>query len=519
MLQLFFIASMYFINLYKLIYLLCVVYPTDSNLIMPFITILPIEQKLALFGMFYILILFIIYGASRKLSSYLYGIAVIAILTISIIYQSDHISSYIENHWKTSEKEDTEKYLSRGPVLYLVAEIIKKKPEKIIHTKEQVDTAISSIFPNAQTKNSGKPNLRNIYLIVAESLSDPTILKTVKYSQDPFYPEFRKLWKKTQYSTSLSPIFGANTSQAEFEVLCGYPLVETEENIIFYNTANNNTLCLPQILKNLGYQTMALHPFYSGFWNRNYFYPRIGMEDFFDMTKFSSEDKNGVFISDSSFFLESQKIIENNDSGKPRFNYFLTSSSHYPFVLNEKHPLFIEVKNIADNTQRTTMLRDYVNSIFYTTRSIMNFIDKTTAKDPNALIVIVGDHPPSLDSDFNQLFVNNYVVPLIVIDGKNGPMKLGKKVHYEIPKIIMNLLNIPNNIYNYEFALPSVRPLPNSTILPTLNKICEIDSQEPICKTISDQLLSARAIYTDSLFGDNHCQSMISKDGGGWTRN
>jgi phosphoglycerol transferase MdoB-like AlkP superfamily enzyme len=500
--QLAFITAMYFINLYKLIYLLCAVYPSDSELIIPFITILPIAEKLVLLGIAYIIVLLMVYGVSRKLSNYVYGIIIILVVSLGIHYRAAEISAFIDKNWQVSEDDETEKYLNRGPILYLLSEILKKQPDKI-YTKEEVQNAISKLLPNLISPSKIKPKTRNIYLIVVESLSDPTLLKTVEFSQYPFDQRFLKLWQKAQNSTSLSPIFGANTSQAEFEILCGYPILE--EQIAFYKTTNNNTLCLPQTLQKLGYQTIAMHPFYKGYWNRNYIYPRIGIEKFFDGTYFSSDDKNGLFISDHSFFEQAKKLIAIHEE-TPKFYYFLTSSSHYPFSLSDNYPPLIQVTNISDNSERKDLIYGYSNSIYYTTTALMNFVDEIKVTDPNAIIVIVGDHPPTLDSDFNQLFFDNYEVPLIIIDGKKGPLNLGKIAHFEIPKIIMGLLKIHHNIYDYKFDLPLVRPLymQDKIILPTINQTCESTSKNALCQTITEQLQLAKVIYSDSLFGKQH---------------
>ena len=72
---------------------------------------------------------------------------------------------------------------------------------------------------------------RNVHIVLLESFWDPALLKRANYNRDPLAPGFRRLWERADHSQALSPVFGGYTANAEFEILCGFPVVEDQVKI------------------------------------------------------------------------------------------------------------------------------------------------------------------------------------------------------------------------------------------------------------------------------------------------
>jgi len=69
--------------------------------------------------------------------------------------------------------------------------------------------------------------------------------------------------------------------------------------------------------------------------------------------------------------------------------------------------------------------------------------------------------PPNR-SDFTPDMFKFYVsTPMIIIDGKNGPIKFGSLPLYQVPKLLLNLLN-----YNEPTIMDYVTPLPDIRVRP-----------------------------------------------------
>jgi hypothetical protein len=110
----------------------------------------------------------------------------------------------------------------------------------------------------------------------------------------------------------------------------------------------------------------------------------------------------------------------------------------------------------------------------------MGFIKKIQARDPDGIIVLFGDHLPFLGENFAgyvdsgvlapnrseftpEMFKFYVSTPMIVIDGKRGPVKFGSLPLYQMPGFLLNLLHYQEpNIMDYTRQLPGlrVRPLP-----------------------------------------------------------
>lgn len=102
----------------------------------------------------------------------------------------------------------------------------------------------------------------------------PSVLEKAHFSRDPLAAELRALWEEAGLSTALSPVFGGYTANAEFEVLCGFPVLDT--GVKFERRLTNDVPCLPRILRDIGFTTVASHPNIAVFWNRVNAYRRVG---------------------------------------------------------------------------------------------------------------------------------------------------------------------------------------------------------------------------------------------------
>jgi hypothetical protein len=110
----------------------------------------------------------------------------------------------------------------------------------------------------------------------------------------------------------------------------------------------------------------------------------------------------------------------------------------------------------------------------------MGFIEQIRKRDPDSIIAVFGDHLPFLGENFAgyvdsgvlasnrsgftaEMFKFYVSTPMIIIDGKNGPLKLGSLPLYQLPKLLLNLLNHKDQtILDYTNPIPDmrVRPLP-----------------------------------------------------------
>ncbi len=351
-------------------------------------------------------------------------------------------------------------FRDRGLALHLAQETIRtmSKVEKApmrtdVAAAQQVlsadsakimETALQDVMSDTEIAPD-----RNVHILVLESFFDPLSLGSDWVPQDPLPEDFRRLWQQTGNATALSPVFGGYTANAEFEMLCGFPV--TTNAVFFEGWLRQSAPCLPKQLSDLGYHTLASHPNVPGFWNRTNAYQYVGFEEYLSKVDFDLTDSVDTLLLDHSLYSQISDHIEKSDLPGPVFNYVLTYHGHLPYPSNDNYPDKVAAGKDAG------LLHAYLNQVWYKSRDLMQHLEVLRSDDPDALIVIFGDHLPFLGpnygvyteawnmpddrSEFSGAQLEQLTsTPLIVIDGKRGPLQLGKLPLYRLPSLVMSLL-------------------------------------------------------------------------------
>ena len=430
----------------------------------------------------------------RHWSAYLASLTVI-LLGITMVYKPvmllDPFDKLVGNYSVWDQRSN---YLWRGATHYSLQEGARffatvDTPPDPDDAQIAAENLLSAVPPPKPVAESKPFTPRNIHIVLLESFWDPNELKKAHYKQNPLAPDFRKLWKSAGYSHALAPVFGGYTANSEFEVLCGFPV--TKNNVKFERQLLNAVPCLPHILADKGYRTVVSHPNVPVFWNRTHAYRNIGFQTYWSIQDFALNDMNSGFLSDVSLYRQvMEKIAGSLDTQQPILDYIVTYFGHWNYPLSESRP------NKISSRSEVEEVSSYANTIYYKSRELMAFLDQLRQRDPDGIIVVFGDHLPFLGenfagyvdsgvlapnrSDFTPAMFKFYVsTPLIIIDGKNGPVKTGSLPLYQVPKLLLNLLN-----YNEPSIMDYVNPLPDMRVrpLPGLHFNLLKDGNVDLCK-------------------------------------
>jgi phosphoglycerol transferase MdoB-like AlkP superfamily enzyme len=470
----------------------------------------------------------------RHWSAYLASLVVI-LLGITVVYKPDAILGPLDGYFGNSVWDQRSNYVWRGATLYTLlenaryfaaadvipdADMAQQAADKllaagrfgflpvttlpaslaVVQQKEAVDTAFTP---------------RNIHIVLLESFWDPNELKKAKYKQNPLSPEFRELWKSAGYSHALAPVFGGFTANSEFEVLCGFPVVKNA--VKFERQLLNDVPCLPHLLAEKGYRTIASHPNVPVFWNRANAYKRMGFQTYWSLQDFVQDDMNREFMSDSTLYRQVlEKISGSLDAKQPVLDYIVTYFGHWNYPLSESRPDKISSPSTVEEVPA------YANTIYYKSRELMTFIHELRKRDPEGIIVVFGDHLPFLGenfagyvesgiltanrSDFTPTMFKTYVsTPMLIIDGKRGPLKIGSLPLFQVPKLLLNLLNFNDpSIMDYTAPLPNmrVRPLPGLHFNVSADGTVDMCKEPPYSETcqLSARWLDDVSIVSNDLF-------------------
>ncbi|HWA47800.1 MAG TPA: LTA synthase family protein, partial [Dongiaceae bacterium] len=369
---------------------------------------------------------------------------------------------------------------------------------------------------------------RNLHIILEESFWDPTVLSAAGYSADPLDPRFRDLWRQSGFTFGLSPAFGGQTANAEFEVLCGFPVNQIAVKFEF--GLLRDVPCLPRLLREAGFRTVASHPNVPGFWNRYTAYERLGFETFWSAGDMDLSDSNGPFLADRSLHRQvAEKLAATADAtndDRPVFDYIVTIDGHWMYDTSAARPPVIR------STSQIKEVGDYANMLHYKSQQMMDAVEAIRRDDPDAVIVVFGDHLPMLGRKFagyveSGLLPDNFGAftgmqydfsagtPLLVIDGRNGPLALGRFPMYRLPSLIMRLLGQDRATIFDLAAIPAVtlpRPLPDVTLAYDAGmqpELCKSAEQSGLCGAAAAWLKDVLLIDEDLFIGEQHALKML----------
>jgi phosphoglycerol transferase MdoB-like AlkP superfamily enzyme len=453
----------------------------------------------------------------RHWSAYLASMLVI-LFGMTLVYKPVAILEPLDRRFGNSVWDQRSNYLYRGATLYSLQEGARYFADA--HLPPDRDLALSAAENLAgstgkDSAGSGNFKPRNVHIVLLESFWDAALLKKAGYNQDPLSPAFRRLWKQTGYSHAMSPVFGGYTANAEFEILCGFPVVE--DNVKFERQFLNDAPCLPHLLTEQGYRTVVSHPNVPVFWNRVNAYRRMGFQTYWSKPDFQLDDMNRNFLSDASLYRQVlEKLAGPEDRKQPLLNYIVTYFGHWNYPLSDSRP------NRITSTSAVEEVSSYANTMYYKTLELMSFLEQLRAQDPESIIVLFGDHLPfmgenfagyvdsgvlaSKRSDFTADMFRFYVsTPLVIIDGTRGPVKAGNIPVYEIPALLLELLHL-NGPAIMDYTQPPdgmrVRPLPglHLDILDDGSiEVCKEPPYSTVCQT-STRWLQDVLIVNDDLF-------------------
>jgi len=413
----------------------------------------------------------------RHWSAYLASMSLM-LLGITVVYKPIAVVEPLDNYFGNSHWDQRSNYVWRGATMYTLLEAaryfaVADVPPDADSVQEAAQSMLTVTPPLEKVGIPKEFTPRNVHIVLLESFWDANELKKAKFNQNPLSPEFRQLWKNAGHSHALTPVFGGGTANSEFEVLCGFPV--SKDNIKFERQLLNDVPCLPHILADKGYRTLASHPNVPVFWNRVNAYKRIGFQTYWSKQDFELDDMNEEFLADSSLYRQvTEKISGSIEAKQPVLDYIVTYFGHWNYPLNEKRPKQISSPSQVDDVAA------YANTTYYKSRELMGFINDMRKRDPDGIIVVFGDHLPSLGenfagyvesgaltknkTDFAPAMFKFFVsTPMIIIDGKRGPLKIGNLPLYQVPKLVLDLLNYDEpSIMDYTAAIPGlqVRPLP-----------------------------------------------------------
>ena len=192
------------------------------------------------------------------------------------------------------------------------------------------ETSVSSGGEENHTDKTDMEDQPNILVIMNEAFSDLSVYGDFNTTED-YMPFWRSLKKNTVRGNLYVSVKGGNTANTEFEFLTGNTMAFLPTGSVPYQQFLNGAMpSLASQLGKLGYQTAALHPYYSTGWNRDKVYQYLGFDSeyFRDTGDFPDATLLRGWVDDESAFDKLIELYEEKEEGSPLFAFEVTMQNH-----------------------------------------------------------------------------------------------------------------------------------------------------------------------------------------------
>ncbi len=325
------------------------------------------------------------------------------------------------------------------PIRYTAAEL-----SQALGYGAEYESRISSprhpLFKKPVQKQSGKKQQHNVIILVLESVRASEMgVYGAADSATPFLDSLaaNSTIAKKFYATS------NYTVKSEHAIHCsaldrfiGSPVAENMDEV--------KTLCMPNLLKQLGYTTHWFHGNKLSFYNRDEYLPKIGFQQLHDAAVLNVDGTKSMLgwgINDLDFFTEVTTVL--STSKQPFYAEVLTLSNHLPF--NYDWGIEFPEHLTSDNT----LHQRYRRGIYYTDQAVKVLYEKLQRSGllDKSILVITGDHGIWSFDDENLpgLYKNEQMnrVPLIIHTPNAQPVVIeGNHSHLDIAPTLVDLLGL-----------------------------------------------------------------------------
>jgi phosphoglycerol transferase MdoB-like AlkP superfamily enzyme len=263
----------------------------------------------------------------------------------------------------------------------------------------------------------------DIIIVMSESFWDPTELPGVTITPDPI-PNVRALRSGYMFS----PEFGGMTANVEFEALTGFSNAFLPAGSIPYQQYVRAPVpSMATFLKSQGYETRAIHPGTSWFWNRTPVYAEFGFDAFKSEENMPYLEKRGPLASDAAM---TDEIIREADSTDDPFFFFAVSlQNHGPY---EPHRYYNPTHKVQAPTSQWAKdsLLSFTEGASDADKGLERLVEWAKNRQRPTVIAFFGDHLPPLGPVYVETgFLKDNVAPR-----KEPPDQM--LLHHQTPLIV-----------------------------------------------------------------------------------
>ncbi len=248
-------------------------------------------------------------------------------------------------------------------------------------------------------------NYPNIVVIMNEAFSDLTVLGDMPVNEDPI-PFVHAMLSGADNTVSgllNVSVVGGNTANTEYEFLTGNTMAFLPNGSIPYQQyVKGEVSGLCAHLDQLGYATVAMHPYRPGGWMRNSVYPAMGFQEMYFEQDFKDTHILRKYVDDESDLANVLRVLKNKEQGQPMFIFNVTMQNHSSYS-DTYEDLPLTIKMDGDNS---ISLSTYLTLLKKSDEALEGFLSEIASMEEETIVVFFGDHQPAA-SVVSPIFKHN----------------------------------------------------------------------------------------------------------------
>lgn len=237
----------------------------------------------------------------------------------------------------------------------------------------------------------------DIILILSESFYDPSLVTDLQ--TDVEYMSTIQNLPNSILGHTVSPHVGGGTNSSEYEMLTSNSLM-LMPSITPFNWLNlHGANSLVSYLEELGYATMAAHPYTNSNYRRDSAWLALGFDETHFQEDFPTQEYYGnrPYQTDSATYKDFAALYEAMPEDQPRFAFLVSIQSHGDYDMNDASLDLVHAA--TDYGEYDDEVDEFLSCMYLSDQAIAELCDYYTQvyeeTGRKVIIAMAGDHAPS----------------------------------------------------------------------------------------------------------------------------
>lgn len=240
----------------------------------------------------------------------------------------------------------------------------------------------------------------NILIIMNESYADLRVFGSELNTNIPVTPYLDSLEDNIIRGNALTSVYGGGTANAEFECLSGFSMQFFPASSTPYQQyIHDQSHSLAWVLKSLGYDAMATHPYLASGWSRPTVYPLYGFERITFIEDYPCQNLVREYVSDQEMY---EYMLTQLDAAEdaPLFLFGITMQNHGGYGV--PMPNYTQTVFLEGYQQAYPQAEEYLTLLNYSDQALEYLLTELSAYPEDTIVLFFGDHLPGIEKSFYE---------------------------------------------------------------------------------------------------------------------